>query len=172
LSGSSLARGSFTRRLLTRAVVVLGAVLVGGQLMRALPREQTLIFPVGSVFPDATRFAASWKQPGDDEPRGGVSLTFDRAPPLQVRQRTKLPDGDYIVTIDILSANHSDGGGRPGQSSPPGQTRPSRQSAGQASETSGSREGLQTNIERRVSLAGGEALIALAVVPREPSVSE
>ncbi len=127
--------------------------------MRSMPREQTLIFPVGSVFPNATRFAASWKQAGDAEPRGGVSLTFDHAPPLQIRQHAKLPDGDYIVTIDILQAPQD----------------AQREKAGQmpqAGETSGSREGLQTNIERRVSLAGGEALIALAVVPREPSVSE
>lgn len=135
---------------------MLGAVLVGGQVMRALPHEQTLIFPVGSVFPNATRFAASWKQAGDDEPRGGVTLTFDRPPPSQIRQHAKLPDGDYIVSIDI-------------------QQNPDRQKPGtaaQAGETAGSRERLQTNIERRVSLAGGEALIALAVVPREPSVSE
>jgi hypothetical protein len=138
--------------------VVLGAVLVGGQLMRSMPREQTLIFPVGSVFPNATRFAASWKQAGDDEPRGGVTLTFDQGPPLQIRQRTKLPDGDYIVSIDI-------------QQAPPSREH-AAQPAPQAGETSGSREGLQTNIERRVSLGGGEALIALAVVPREPSDSE
>ncbi|MEI9951492.1 MAG: hypothetical protein WDO74_21565 [Pseudomonadota bacterium] len=124
--------------------------MVGGQLMRSVPREQTLIFPVGSVFPNATRFAASWKQPGDEEARGGVSLTFDQPPPLQIRQHAKLPNGDYIVTMDIWRAARD----------------------GQAGETSGSREGLQTNIERRVSLAGGEALIALVVVPREPSVSE
>jgi len=126
---------------------------------------------VGSVFPNATRFAASWKKPGDPEPRGGVTLTFDKPPPLQIRQRTKLPNGDYIVSIDIvqapqnaLGANNIDGGrNRTGLT--PGQT-------SQAGETAGSREGLQTNIERRVSLTGGEALIALATVPREPSVSE
>ncbi|HEY0469892.1 MAG TPA: hypothetical protein VGC79_37155 [Polyangiaceae bacterium] len=139
----------------TRAVVVLGAVLVGGQLMSAAPREQTLIFPVGSVFPNATRFAASWKQAGDQEPRGGVSLSFDHAPPLQIRQRAKLPNGDYIVTIDILQATRS------------GQERQERQEpASQDRETAGSHEGLQTNIERRVSLDGGEALIALTVFPR------
>ncbi|HKO48308.1 MAG TPA: hypothetical protein VJV79_11320, partial [Polyangiaceae bacterium] len=157
----ALAQGSWGRRLATRAVVVLGAVVVGGQLMRAVPREQTLIFPVGSVFPNATRFAASWKQPGDDEPRGGVSLTFEKAPPLQIRQRTKLPDGDYIVTIDILQPPPT-GEGETNKTEP----------TGQAPETSRSHEGLQTNFERRVSLAGGEALIALAVVPGEPSVSE
>jgi hypothetical protein len=145
--------------LATRAIVVLGAVVVGGQLMRATPREQTLIFPVGSVFPNATRFAASWKQPGDDEPRGGVSLSFDRAPPLQIRQRTKLPNGDYIVTIDILQAPRNETHATEAARRAPGPMP-------QAGETAGSREGLQTNIERRVSLDGGEALIALAVVPR------
>jgi hypothetical protein len=142
--------------------------LVGGQLMRAAPREQTLIFPVGSTFPNASRFAASWKQPGDDEPRGGVSFTFDNPPPLQIRQRAKLPDGDYIVSIDILERPQSlQRDAQRGGEAPP----PSEKSM-QAGETAGSREGLQTNIERRVSLVGGEALIALAVVPREPSVSE
>ena len=153
-------------------MVVLAAVLVGGQLMRAVPREQTLIFPVGSVFPNATRFAASWKQPGDAEPRGGVSLTFDHAPPLQIRQHAKLPDGDYIVTIDILQAPRSAPAAAAevaeAETSAPRDERQTRK----ADETSTSSEGLQTNIERRVSLAGGEALIALAVVPREPSVSE
>jgi hypothetical protein len=129
-------------------VVVVGAVFIGGQLMRSVPREQTLIFPVGSVFPNATRFAASWKQPGEDEARGGVSLSFTEAPPLQIREHAKLPDGDYIVTIDILQA-------------PSG-----------AGESSAKGEGLQTNFERRVSLAGGETLIALTDVPREPSISE
>ena len=149
-------------------MVVLGAVLVGGQLMRAVPREQTLIFPVGSVFPNATRFAASWKQPGDEEARGGVSLTFDQAPPLQIREHARLPDGDYIVTIDILQAPRQ----APREEEPEKASQQGRAQASQTGETSGSREGLQTNIERRVSLAGGEALIALAVVPREPSVAE
>jgi hypothetical protein len=168
---AALARGSSGRRLAARAAVVLGAVLVGGQLMHAAPREQTLIFPVGSTFPNAIRFAASWKQAGDDEPRGGVSLTFDQAPPLQIRQRAKLPDGDYIVSIDIRERPQRPEKGAPHESEP-GEAGPASGNAPQAGETAGSREGLQTTIERRVSLVGGEALIALAVVPREPSVSE
>lgn len=153
------ARGSSVRRMIARAVIVLGAVFVGGQLMRALPREQTLIFPVGSVFPNATRFSASWRMPGDDEPRGGVSLTFEQSPPLQIRQHAKLPDGDYIVSIDILQTPRAERHGEPGPNAESSR-------APQAGETAGSREELQTNIERRVSLAGGEALIALAAVPR------
>jgi len=158
-------RGSSTRRLATRAVFVLGAVFLGGQLMRARPRDQTLIFPVGSVFPNATRFAASWRQQGDHEPRGGVSLTFEQAPPLQIRQHTKLPDGDYIVTLTIDILQPPLNRERDGESL-------NAVRDGQAPENSGARDRLQTNIERRVSLSGGEALIALAVDPREPSVSE
>jgi hypothetical protein len=167
IQGGLVVRGGSARRFVTRAVVVLGAVLVGGQLMRTVPREQTLIFPVGSTFPNATRLAASWRQAGDDEPRGGMSLSFEQPPPLQIRHRTKLPYGDYIVSIDILERPRSAGNEprRAGETGPlPGQTP-------QAGETAGSREVVQTNIERRVSLGGGEALIALAV-PREPSVSE
>ena len=157
MNGRAFASSNPVRRLATRGVVVLGAVLVGGELMRSAPHEQTLIFPVGSVFPNATHFAASWKQPGDDEPRGGVSLTFEHAPPLQVRQHAKLPNGDYIVTIDITT------------DIPEAEQHETARAAaehGERGETSGRSEGLQTNIERRVSLGGGEALIALTVVPR------
>ena len=125
---------------------MLGAVLVGGQVMGTLPHDQTLIFPVGSAFPNATRFVASWKQKGESEPRGGVTLNFNQAPPLQIREHANLPNGDYIVTIDIL------------------ENAPSTESAGK-------RGGLQTNIERRVNLVGGETMVALAV-HRDPSVSE
>jgi len=127
--------------------------------MRSVPREQTLIFPLGSVFPNAIRFVASWKQKGDAEPRGGVSLSFEHAPPLQIRQHPRLPNGDYIVTIDILQA-------------PTRAPEPTEVHAARAGETARGREGLQTNIERRVTLDGGEALIALAADPRDPSVSE
>ena len=154
MNGRAFAFGSPARRLATRGVVVLGAVLVGGELMRSAPHEQTLIFPVGSVFPNATHFAASWKQPGDEEPRGGVSLTFEHAPPLQVRQHAKLPNGDYIVTIDITTDVLE------------AEPQVTARKAAERGETSGHREGLQTNIERRVNLGGGEALIALTVVPR------
>ena len=125
--------------------------------MRTLPRDQTLIFPVGSEFPNASRFAASWREAGDrdSEPRGGVSLTFTSAPPLQIREHAKLPDGDYIVTIDIAER---------------GAVTNAASAAAKTPQSESPLEGLQTNIERRVSLSGGETLIALA--HREPSVSE
>jgi hypothetical protein len=116
---------------------MLGAVWIGGQLMRSLPHEQVLVFPVGSAFPNAVRFGASWKRLGDREPSGGVMLSFPSAPPLQTRERTSLPDGDYVVTINILESP-------------------------QNGKTMAGRDGEQTNIERRVTLSGGETMVALA----------
>jgi hypothetical protein len=154
-TASRFGRHSFGRRIVTRAVVVLGAVFVGGQVMRTLPHDQTLVFPVGSVFPDATRFSASWRtvdgngrdRTAAKEPSGGVTLSFKSAPPLQIRQHTRLPNGDYMVTIEIV---HSAG----------------QRETNHESDTVG--EGLQTNIERRVSLSGGETMIALAVSTSVP----
>lgn len=149
---STFAKGSVLRRLTTRAVVVLGAVFIGGQVMRGLPHEQTLIFPVGSVFPNATRFSASWRGQADSEPRGGVTRAFSKAPPLQIREHAKLPNGDYIVTIEVSERGQNVLGVEGVESD-----------AGHAE--------LQTSIERRVNLGGGETMILLTTNAR-PSVPE
>ncbi|MEP7049692.1 MAG: hypothetical protein ABJB12_05035 [Pseudomonadota bacterium] len=123
-----------------------GAVWLGGHLMRSYPHDQVLLFPVGSVFPNAVRFSASWQRAGESEPSGGMTLDFDRPPPLQIRQHASLPNGNYVVTLNILESpqNHD----------------PRAIEAG--TPTPVAREGMQTNLERRVTLAGGETLIALA----------
>ena len=105
--------------------------------MRDLPHDQVFVFPVGSVFPNAARLSASWKRVEDTEPSGGVTLTFDKAPPLQIRSHASLPNGDYVVSLNILE-NPRNG------------------------DSVAISEGVQTNIERRVTLTGGEALVALA----------
>ena len=115
-----------------------GAVWLGGHLTRSLPHDQVLVFRLGSVFPNAVRFSASWKAAGDSEPSGGVTLAFDKAPPLEIRQHTSLPNGDYVVTLNVVES--------------PQQKRDSKVAS----------EGVQTNIERRVTLVGGETLVALA----------
>ena len=110
---------------------------LGGHLMRGLPHDQVLVFPVGSVFPNALRFSASWKRVEDSEPSGGVTLTFDKAPPLQIRQNASLPNGDYVVSLNVLENPRN-------------------------SDSVATSEGVQTNIERRVTLIGGETKVALA----------
>jgi hypothetical protein len=105
--------------------------------MRNMPHDQVLLFPLGSVFPHAVRFTASWRRVEDAEASGGVTLTFDEGPPLQIRQHASLPNGDYVVSLNVLENP-------------------------QNSESSSGGEGVQTNIERRVTLIGGETKIALA----------
>ncbi|HEY4102552.1 MAG TPA: hypothetical protein VGM44_01635 [Polyangiaceae bacterium] len=144
-----LARGSVVRRLATRAIVIFGAVWLGGIAMRSLPHDQVLLFPVGSVFPNATRFAASWRQAGDKESRGGVTLTFTTPPPLQIRQHASLPNGDYVVSIEVTAREFDERAKDP-------------QIAARTAQVSRGGGGMQTNIERRVTLAGGETTIALA----------
>ncbi len=145
--------------------MVLGAVLVGGQVMRTLPHDQTLIFPVGSVFPEATRFSASWQTPGAKEPSGGVTVSFKSGPPLQIREQARLPNGDYIVTIVVVQPKLGARTDRP----PVPEPKPEPESKLEAGETNhetvGAGDELQTNIERRVSLSGGETMIALAASP-------
>jgi hypothetical protein len=148
LIGKALARGSLTRRLVTRAIAVLGAVWLGGLIARSFPHDQVLVFPVGSAFPNATRFSASWKRANDSEPRGGVTLAFIAPPPLQIRQHADLPNGDYTLTIEVVVAVVAS-------------AEKSGENPTNAALLLGPR-GVQTNIERRVTLAGGETMVALA----------
>jgi hypothetical protein len=148
LIGRAFARGSLTRRLVTRAVVVFGALWVGGQIARSFPHDQVLVFPVGSVFPNATRFSASWKSAGDRETRGGITLAFSAPPPLQIRQHADLPNGDYMVSIEVVV-------------SPVASSEKAQENA-QNAQLEASSRGMQTNIERRVTLLGGETMVALA----------
>ncbi|MEO8899959.1 MAG: hypothetical protein ABI627_00410 [Polyangiaceae bacterium] len=126
-----------------------GAVWLGGHLMRSYPHDQVLLFPLGSVFPDAVRFSASWKRVGEPEPSGGVTLAFDHAPPLQIRQHASLPNGEYVVTLNVVESSPNPAP----TAAPAGTPTPVEQSPS---------EGVQTNLQRRVTLVGGETLIALA----------
>jgi hypothetical protein len=163
LIGKYLAQGSVGRRLVTRAIVVLGAVFVGGQVMRTLPHDQTLIFPVGSSFPSATHFSATWQQPGSNEPSGGFTLSFNDPPPLQIRQHARLPNGDYIVTIVIEHPQRAQRAQRPQQMKA---QLPNPESDAEMTPSSSE---LKTTVERRVNLVGGETMIAL---PASASVFE
>lgn len=145
--GKALARGTLTRRIVTRTIVVLGAVWGGGFVMRSFPHDQILVFPVGSAFPNALRFSASWRRTDDKEPRGGVTLAFSTPPPLQIRQHADLPNGDYMVSIEVVV---------------PISTTEKPTENPQSPQLEPTPRGVQTNIERRVTLLGGETMVALA----------
>jgi hypothetical protein len=158
-----LARGGLWRRIVTRAVVVVGVLWVGGLMMRSFPHDQVLVFPVGSVFPNATRFSASWKQPGEREARGGVTLTFTTPPPLRIRHHAELPNGDYLVSIEVVSDFDPALSGKSKPTAPDDHADRPENSAKkpESPELSPAARGVQTNIERRVTLGGGETLVAL-----------
>ena len=157
--GNVLGRGSLARRIVTRGVVVVGAVWVGGLITRSFPHDQLLVFPVGSAFPNATRFSASWKQSGDSEPRGGVTLAFTSPPPLQIRQHADLPNGDYLLSIEVeVDSGVAGSFQENGPNAQNAQNAPTAPNVGAAAIP----RGVQTNIERRVTLLGGETIVALA----------
>jgi hypothetical protein len=182
LIGKVLGRGSLTRRIVTRAVVVFGALSVGGLITRSFPHDQVLVFPVGSAFPNATRFSASWKQAGDGEPRGGVTLAFTTPAPLQIRQHAALPNGDYLVSIEVVVSSgvatdtatgaeknkptvaRGPEGPAPDENTPheSAETARKRLENPQTAQVLPTTRGVQTNIERRVTLSGGETIVALA----------
>jgi hypothetical protein len=158
-----LARGGLGRRIVTRAVVVIGVLWVGGLVLRSLPHDQLLIFPIGSAFPNATRFSASWKQAGEREARGGVTLTFTAPPPLQIRHHAELPNGDYLVSVEVVSDFEPTAAGKSKPTAPDESADRPENSAKkpETTEVSPTERGVQTNIERRVTLGGGETLVAL-----------
>ncbi len=151
----ALSHGSFARRIALRAIVVGGAVWVGGIVMRSLPHDQVLVFPVGSVFPNATRFSASWKTLAENEPSGGVSVDFTAPPPLELREHVSLPNGDYVVTIEVFVRREV-----AWKDAEKAHENPAKPAEIRTNETDS--RGLETNIVRRVSLSGGETLVALA----------
>jgi len=152
LIARAFSQGSVLRRIATRALVIFGAVWLGGMVMRSLPHDQVLVFPVGSVFPKATRFSASWRATGEREERGGVTLDFTSPPPLELRQHASLPNGDYVVSVEVIVPGENDA--EKAHENPP--------KTAISGELSIHARGLETNIVRRVSLSGGETLVALA----------
>ncbi len=85
--------------------VVLRVALVGvvaalvGLLVPALPSDQRLVFVVDD--PAVTRLDATWTAHGEADPRGGVSLHFDRPTPRRVRHVANLPNGEYDFVVEL-----------------------------------------------------------------------
>lgn len=97
---SSDGRTPLRKRLLPRLLLVAALLGAAWQLLPALPREQVLVFR----FPKADaarRLDATWTSSGEDEPRGGVSLTV---PPqaLRVEHRARIPNGEYAIEAELV----------------------------------------------------------------------
>ncbi len=122
-----------------RAAVIflaVGVALGASTISRDLPREQTLIFRLdrsqrGVPF----KLQVSLTRAGESEAATGLSINRDGHETHDPRHTFRLPDGDYVVSIDF--APLADGG---------------------ASDTP--KEGETSRMER-VTLAGGETIVPL-----------
>jgi hypothetical protein len=124
-------------------LVLLGVgVLFSSRLLNSTwPKEQTVVFRLPRQLAEvATRLDASFTPVGDAAPARGLSLNLNPPGPRDVRQVVNLPDGEYIVALELTF---------PDKSGP---------SAPKKSETSRA---------RRVTLTGQETLVVFDVESSE-----
>jgi len=124
------------RPLLARLALVLGVLLALLPLLPEIPREQTLLFRFDGT--GVERLEVSWTRTGEKEALGGVSYSFPVQATRDVRHRVRLPDGEYVLSIEA-------------------ETRAAGRGAAENTP--------QTSYVRRVNLAGGETVIPLSLTP-------
>lgn len=131
LSGTE--EGARRRRLGALVVLAVGAAVVFTTLKPDWPREQTLIIrlPKNELAP--SRLEASFVPIGASRAVQGFMLAIEPGR-REIRHQSRLPDGDYLVTIGLTSTH--------------------------SSESSGPVK-LETSEVRRVTLSGEETLIVL-----------
>jgi hypothetical protein len=126
------------RRRLAFGFLVVGAVVLSRAISADLPHEQTFIFRLGEAERHVPlKLSASFVRVGESEPRAGVSVTRDGTETGDVREIVRLPNGDYVVTIEwehVDTSEHRIAGDR--------------------------KEGETSRVER-VTLSGGEILVHL-----------
>lgn len=93
-------RGPGWRRYGARALLLVGIAVAALELAPAVPREHGLVFELDDPR-QVRRLDATWTDLGASEPRGGVTLRFDRPPPRRIRHAVTLPHGNYVLTIDV-----------------------------------------------------------------------
>jgi hypothetical protein len=130
------------RRRAALAILALGAVLFGRTISKELPREQTLVFRLGSGARHLPlKLSASVTRVGESEARVGLTLIRDGTERSDPQQTLRLPDGDYVVTVEWAVRADTAGGAE-------------------------GKEGETTRVER-VTLAGGESIVPLEKRVRE-----
>jgi hypothetical protein len=96
------------RNRVARGVLVLGLIALAAWLAPHWPRQQQLVFRLGSSHARITRLEASWVRQGDAEIEGGFILNFSDPPPETVRHTLTLPSGEYTVTVELTRKGSGD----------------------------------------------------------------
>ncbi len=125
------------KRRISRALMLAGLVVVAIVVLPSLPHAQQIVFRLGDDHDDVRRIDATWTRAGEREPLGGVTLRFTPPAPRSVHHDLSVPDGDYVLAIDVEHVETS----RAGQGTLPGAA--------------------TAHYVRRVRLHGGETTVAL-----------
>lgn len=128
------------RQHLPRLVLVGGLALAAVVVAPAIPRDQTLVFRLGDAVQPVRRLEATWTRDGQDEPTGGVTLSFPDHAPRRVRHELHVPNGKYVLAIVVERAPETSPRGRA--------TLPAEHTA-------------RVHYVRRVDLEGGETIVPL-----------
>jgi hypothetical protein len=119
----------------------IGLLLTTKLLNRSWPKEQPVVFRLPRPLAEGpTRLEVSFTPVGDAEPARGLSLTLNPPIPRNLRQTVKLPDGEYIIALELTYTDKS------GPSAP---------------------EKSETSRARRVTLTGQETLVVFDVESSE-----
>ncbi|GMV17671.1 MAG: hypothetical protein HS104_12705 [Polyangiaceae bacterium] len=108
MSETGAASPPLWRRFGPRALLLLGLGAAAALLLPSLPQEQVLVFRVGAPV---RRLTVSYTREGEVEPRSGATLSYTSAPTESVRHSVSLPNGRYVVSLDVERAT-ADGGVR------------------------------------------------------------
>jgi hypothetical protein len=127
-------KASQNRRRFAFAFLAIGAAGVALTLGKDYPRAQPIVFRIDDTRESA--LSATFTRVGEAEARTGFTLTLKAHHMRDVPHTVHLPDGDYIVTIELRDAGDRDGG----------KTLPLDSTE-------------ETTVTRRVSLSGSEVVV-------------
>lgn len=122
------------RRRLALGFLVVGAAVVALTASKDYPREQPIVFRLADRH--AVSLTASFTRVGEAEARTGFTLSLPDRPFSDVNHTIRVPNGDYMVTVEIRRGGSD---GRVGSSGPASSD--------------------ETSVSRRVSLSGSEVVV-------------
>jgi hypothetical protein len=131
--------GSPNRRRLAILFVLIGAVAAAATFDKDYPREQPVVFRLPDTRP--ATLTASFTKVGEAEASTGFTLNLPERALRDVNHKIRVPNGDYIVTIELR---------RPGPSAaaPDALPPPTRLPE-------------ETSVSERVILSGSEVVVSV-----------
>jgi hypothetical protein len=96
------------KRRLARILLVLAAVGVFLVLSHNWPRDQTVHVVLGDAAPRVVEVRVAYGSRGEDSSRGASFHFAKGTAPRIVTHEPKLPDGDYMIQIDLATGESKD----------------------------------------------------------------